>query len=209
MDNQEHHPHCVFMSNSYSQDYGKPQDDYDYDDDEEKELKDGIGCFLLFGLIGIFAAFSILIIAEHNKTEKIKQEKKWIEEIYTKLEQEEARKAAIKKAMADSMQHVQDSIEKYNYLCDSIAKAQYIQDSVNYVLSLDKKVAVDLVAFIDDGITSREIKVNVVGDSITPEEMSELGKTFNHMAWTAAKERQIEIDNNQEYYTKRIINEEQ
>ena len=111
--------------------------------------------------------------------------------------------------MADSMQHAQDSIEKYNYLCDSIAKAQYIQDSINSVLSLDKKVAVDLVAFIDDGITSREVKVNVVGDSITPEEISELGKTFNHMAWTAAKDRQTEIDNNQEYYTKRIINEEQ
>ena len=66
-----------------------------------------------------------------------------------------------------------------------------------------------MVAFIDDGITSREVKVNAVGDSIAPEEISELGKTFNHMAWTAAKDRQIEIDNNQEYYTKRIINEEQ
>lgn len=208
MDNQEHHPHCVFMSNSYSQDYGKPEDDYDYDDDEE-ELKNGMGCFLLFLLIVIFLLFAILIVAEHNKTEKSKQEKKWIEEIYTKLEQEEARKEVIKKAIADSMQHAQDSIEKYNYLCDSIAKAQYIQDSINYVLSLDKKVAVDLVAFIDDGITSREVKVNAVGDSITSEEISELGKTFNHMAWTAAKERQIEIDNNQEYYTKRIINEEQ
>ena len=209
MDNQEHHPHCVFVSNSYSQDYGKP-DDYDYDDDDdEKELREGLGCFLLFALIALFSVFTVLIIAEHNKTEKIKKEKKWIEEVYAKLEQEESRKAAIKKAIADSMQHAQDSIEKYNYLCDSIAKAQYIQDSVNYVLSLDKKVAVDLVAFIDDGITSREVKVNAVGDSITPEEISELGKTFNHMAWTAAKERQIEIDNNQEYYTKRIINEEQ
>ena len=207
MDNQEHHPHCVFMSNSYSQDYGKPEDDYDYDDEEE--LKNGMGCFLLFLLIVIFLLFAILIVAEHNKTEKSKQEKKWIEEIYTKLEQEEARKEVIKKAIADSMQHAQDSIEKYNYLCDSIAKAQYIQDSINYVLSLDKKVAVDLVAFIDDGITSREVKVNAIGDSITSEEISELGKTFNHMAWTAAKERQIEIDNNQEYYTKRIINEEQ
>ena len=204
MDNQEHHPHCVFMSNSYSQDHGKPEDDYDYDDDEE-ELKNGMGCFLLFLLIVIFLLFAMLIVAEHNKTEKSKQEKKWIEEIYTKLEQEEA----LKKAIADSMQHVQDSIEKYNYLCDSIAKAQYIQDSINYVLSLDKKVAVDLVAFIDDGITSREVKVNAIGDSITSEEISKLGKTFNHMAWTAAKERQIEIDNNQEYYTKRIINEEQ
>ena len=207
MDNQEHHPHCVFMSNSYSQDYGKPEDDYDYDDEEE--LKNGMGCFLLFLLIVIFLLFAMLIVAEHNKTEKSKQEKKSIEEIYTKLEQEEARKEAIKKAIADSMQHAQDSIEKYNYLCDSIAKAQYIQDSINYVLSLNKKVAVDLVAFIDDGITSREVKVNAVGDSITSEEISELGKTFNHMAWTAAKERQIEIDNNQEYYTKRIINEEQ
>ena len=207
MDNQEYHPHCVFMSNSYSQDYGKPEDDYD--DDDEEEFKNGMGCFLLFLLIVIFLLFAMLIVAEHNKTEKSKQEKKWVEEIYTKLEQEEARKEAIKKAMADSMQHAQDSIEKYNYLCDSIAKAQYIQDSINYVLSLDKKVAVDLVAFIDDGITSREVKVNVVGDSITSEEISQLGKTFNHMAWTAAKDRQIEIDNNQEYYTKRIINEEQ
>lgn len=206
MDNQEHHPHCVFISNSYSQDYGKPEDDYD---DDDEEFKNGMGCFLLFLLIVIFLLFAMLIVAEHNKTEKSKQEKKWIEEIYTKLEQEEARKEAIKKAMADSMQHAQDSIEKYNYLCDSIAKAQYIQDSINYVLSLDKKVAVDLVAFIDDGITSREVKVNAVGDSITPEEITELGKTFNHMAWTAAKDRQTEIDNNQEYYTKRIINEEQ
>lgn len=207
MDNQEHHPHCIFMSNSYSQDYGEPEDDYD--DNDEEEFKNGMGCFLLFLLIVIFLLFAMLIVAEHNKTEKSKQEKKSIEEIYAKLEQEEARKEAIKKAMADSMQHAQDSIEKYNYLCDSIAKAQYIQDSINYVLSLDKKVTVDLVAFIDDGITSREVKVNAVGDSITPEEITELGKTFNHMAWTAAKDRQTEIDNNQEYYTKRIINEEQ
>ena len=208
MDNQEHHPYCVFVSNSYSQDYGKPEDDYD-DGYDEEDFKGGMGCFLLFLLIVIFSLFSMLIIAEHYKTEKSKQEKRWIEETFAKLEQEEARKEAIKKAMADSMQHAQDSIEKYNYLCDSIAKAQYIQDSINYVLSLDKKVEVDLVAFIDDGITSREVKVNVVGDSITPEEISELGKTFNHMAWTAAKDRQTEIDNNQEYYTKRIINEEQ
>lgn len=202
MDNKEHHPHCVFMSNNYSQDY------YD-DDDDAKELSDGMGCLLLFFLIVIFSLFAMLIIAQHERSEKVKQEKKWIEETFAKLEQEAARKEAIKRAMADSMQHAQDSIEKYNYLCDSIAKAQYIQDSINSVLSLDKKVAVDLVAFIDDGITSREVKVNVVGDSITPEEISELGKTFNHMAWTAAKDRQTEIDNNQEYYTKRIINEEQ
>ena len=201
MDNKEHHPHCVFMSNNYSQDY--------YDDDDAKELSDGMGCLLLFFLIVIFSLFARLIIAQHERSEKVKQEKKWIEETFAKLEQEAARKEAIKRAMADSMQHAQDSIEKYNYLCDSIAKAQYIQDSINSVLSLDKKVAVDLVAFIDDGITSREVKVNVVGDSITPEEISELGKTFNHMAWTAAKDRQTEIDNNQEYYTKRIINEEQ
>lgn len=201
MDNKEHHPHCVFMSNNYSQDY--------YDDDDAKELSDGMGCLLLFFLIVIFSLFAMLIIAQHERSEKVKQEKKWIEETFAKLEQEAARKEAIKRAMADSMQHAQDSIEKYNYLCDSIAKAQYIQDSINSVLSLDKKVAVDLVAFIDDGITSREVKVNVVGDSITPEEISELGKTFNHMAWTAAKDRQTEIDNNQEYYTKRIINEEQ
>ena len=201
MDNKEHHPHCVFMSNNYSQDY--------YDDDDAKELSDGMGCLLLFFLIVIFSLFARLIIAQHERSEKVKQEKKWIEETFAKLEQEAARKEAIKRAMADSMQHAQDSIEKYNYLCDSIAKAQYIQDSINSVLSLDNKVAVDLVAFIDDGITSREVKVNVVGDSITPEEISELGKTFNHMAWTAAKDRQTEIDNNQEYYTKRIINEEQ
>lgn len=201
MDNKEHHPHCVFMSNNYSQDY--------YDDDDAKELSDGMGCLLLFFLIVIFSLFAMLIIAQHERSEKVKQEKKWIEETFAKLEQEAARKEAIKRAMADSMQHAQDSIEKYNYLCDSIAKAQYIQDSINSVLSLDKKVVVDLVAFIDDGITSREVKVNVVGDSITPEEISELGKTFNHMAWTAAKDRQTEIDNNQEYYTKRIINEEQ
>lgn len=206
MDNQEHHPHCVFMSNSYSQDYGEPEDDYD---DDEKELSDGMGCLLLFFLIVIFSLFAMLIIAQHERSEKGKQEKRWIEETLAKLEQEEARKEAIKKAMADSMQHAQDSIEKYNYLCDSIAKAQYIQDSINYVLSLDKKVAVDLVAFIDDGITSREVKVNAVGNSITPEEITKLGKTFNHMAWIAAKDRQTEIDNNQEYYTKRIINEEQ
>ena len=201
MDNKEHHPHCVFMSNNYSQDY--------YDDDDAKELSDGMGCLLLFFLIVIFSLFAMLIIAQHERSEKVKQEKKWIEETFAKLEQEAARKEAIKRAMADSMQHAQDSIEKYNYLCDSIAKAQYIQDSINSVLSLDKKVVVDLVAFIDDGITSREVKVNLVGDSITPEEISELGKTFNHMAWTAAKDRQTEIDNNQEYYTKRIINEEQ
>ena len=35
-----------------------------------------------------------------------------------------------------------------------------------------------------------------------------IGNSFAKLAYTAVKERQNEIDNNKEYYTKRIINEE-
>lgn len=203
MDNQEHHPHVIFSSETcsfhYSQDCYKSS--YHERDDNDDDTEYGCGCMVLFGVIFVFIVFFALLTFSAGNCKK-NEDPDWLRKEFLEMEAEKAAKIAREKAIADS-------IERYNYLCDSITKAQYVQDSINLSLVKDKKVSVDLVAFIDDGVTSREVTVNVIGDSITIEGITELGKTFNHMAWTAAKNRQEEIDNNQEYYTKRIINEEQ
>ena len=78
----------------------------------------------------------------------------------------------------------------------------------NAELAKEQKIKVDYIAFIDDGVTSRQVVVNTMTDSLSPEDMTLLGNSFGEVAYTAARERQNEIDNNKEYYTKRIVNEE-
>ncbi|MBO5628682.1 MAG: hypothetical protein J5965_06325, partial [Aeriscardovia sp.] len=101
------------------------------------------------------------------------------------------------------------SIARYQVLHDSILEAIRIKDSIDAALANQKKIKVDFIAFIDDGVTSREVTINSLNDSLSPNDVTLLGEAFGEMAYTAAKDRQFEIDNNKEYYTKRIKNEDQ
>lgn len=106
---------------------------------------------------------------------------------------------------------VDDSIaryRRYRVLHDSLFEAMRVKDGIDAALASQKKIKVDYIAFINDGVTSRQVVVNTVTDSLLLEEMILLGNSFGELAYTAARERQSEIDNNKEYYTKRIVNEE-
>ena len=71
-------------------------------------------------------------------------------------------------------------------------------------LELEKshKVKAEYIAFIDDGITSRQVVVNAEADSLTPEGMTVMGNSFGEMTLNAVRDRQREIDSNKNYYTK-------
>lgn len=116
--------------------------------------------------------------------------------------EEEAKRAEVRQKF------VTDSIAHYEVLHDSLINELQIQDSINAELAKEQKIKVDYIAFIDDGVTSRQVVVNTVTNSLSPEDITLLGNSFGKLAYTAARERQNEIDNNKEYYTKRIINEE-
>ena len=72
-----------------------------------------------------------------------------------------------------------------------------------------KKIKVDFIAFIDDGITKRTVNVNSVVDTLTEEVTTQLGKTFTIMSVESAKERQKEIDRTKDYYKHLRIKTEQ
>lgn len=72
-----------------------------------------------------------------------------------------------------------------------------------------KKIKVDFIAFIDDGVTSRTVNVNSVVDTLTEEVTTQLGKTFTIMSVESAKERQKEIDRTKDYYKHLRIKTEQ
>lgn len=74
---------------------------------------------------------------------------------------------------------------------------------------INHDVTVETNITVSDGVTSREVTVNSLNDSLSPNDVTLLGEAFGEMAYTAAKDRQSEIDNNKEYYTKRIKNEDQ
>ena len=205
MDNQEHHPHITYSSefggSRYKQDY------YDYKapnpDDSGESL--GCGCLALFILCVAIGSCSIFFLKYMQKefeknppntnfclaTDKPCNDAK-----------EEERRQALEKRKQDSIKYVQDSIERYNRLYDSTLVAIRIQDSIDAELAKTQKVKAEYIAFIDDGITSREVKVNAVADSLTEEGLNAMGMSFNEMAWNAAQDRQNEIDNNKNYYTK-------
>ena len=203
MDNQEHHPYVVSISSSYDGDH------YTGDSELSKTATAILGasfiiCMAIF--LGLMYFGITQIDLDRDKSfgnaclcagcQRCKDANDRV-----KAEEEVKRAEARQKFVADS-------IARYNVLYDSLMNAYRIQDSINAELAKERKIKVDYIAFIDDGVTSRQVVVNTVTDSLSPEDMTLLGKSFGELAYTAARERQNEIDNNKEYYTKRIVNEE-
>lgn len=203
MDNEEHHPHVVSISSSYDGDH--------YIDDSELS-KSAFTIFATSLVIGMAIFIGSMVFAftkmdlDGNKSfgnaclcagcQRCKDANDRV-----RAEEEAKRAEARQKFIADS-------IARYEVLHDSLINELQIQDSVNAELAKEQKIKVDYIAFIDDGITSRQVVVNTVTDSFLPEDMTLLGNSFGKLAYTTTRERQNEIDNNKEYYTKRIINEE-
>ena len=103
---------------------------------------------------------------------------------------------------------VQDSAARYSPLYDSLLSEFAYADSVSAVLPVAGKISVEYLAFIDDGVTSRQVAANILVDTLVPDAVTGLGESFGEMAYTAAVDRQAEIDADGEYYTRRIRNEE-
>ena len=184
MDNQEHHPHLVKIGYEYSNDYYEREVVL-----TKNDFQVGCICFLL--LMVLFLCGLLVMIAGNNvNTNKFEQSQIDSKEI-------EAHK-----------KFVEDSIARYQVLHDSIFEATRIQDSINAELVKQQKIKVDYIAFIDDGVTSRQVVINTLADSITPNDITILGNSFAKMTYSAVKDRQNEIDNNKEYYTKRVKYEE-
>lgn len=200
MDNQVHHPHVTYSSEvggSYSKDYYN--DKARNCDDCSEDL--GCGCLgLLLMCVAMFsvALFFVKFVGQPNNsfTNFCLQSKSCNDA------KEAERRAAEEKRKADSIKYVQDSIIKYDRIHDSIAVAIKTQDSLNAELAKKQQVRAEYIAFIDDGVTSREVKVNAVADSLTQEGMQAMGESFTEMSLNAVRDRQNEIDNNKEYYTK-------
>lgn len=206
MDNEEHHPHLVNVGwSDYRNDHYTSNNEY-----IDKEFCVGCGCTVIFSIILFTVLFFAFDKAEfdgdrrtgnfcacaacNNRCNDAK--------VKERLEAE-AKKAEARRKFVD------DSIARYQILYDSLFESMRVKDSIDAALVNQKKIKVDFIAFIDDGVTSREITVNSLNDSLSPNDVTLLGEAFGEMAYTAAKDRQFEIDNNKEYYTKRIKNEDQ
>lgn len=205
MDNQVHHPHVTYsseVSGAYSKDYYN--DKARNCDDCSEDL--GCGCLGLFFLCIAIGSIVIFFVKAGEKNLSVttnsftnfclQTDKPCIDA------KEAERRAAEEKRKADSIKYVQDSIAKYDRIHDSIAVAIKTQDSLDAELVKKQQVRAEYIALIDDGVTSREVKVNAVADSLTPEGMQAMGESFTEMSLNAVRDRQNEIDNNKEYYTK-------
>lgn len=191
MDNEEHHPHLVNVGwSNYSNDHYKSNTGC-----TDKEFCVGCGCTVILTIILFSVLFFAFDMAEFNNRcndAKVKE-----------LLEAEAKKAEARRKFVD------DSITRYQVLHDSILEAIRVKDSIDAALVNQKKIKVDFIAFIDDGVTSKEVTISSLNDSLSPNDVTLIGEAFGEMAYTAAKDRQTEIDNNKEYYTKRIKNEDQ
>lgn len=99
------------------------------------------------------------------------------------------------KALADSI-YATD----LNHRADSIAQVAIKHDSLIAELPKEKKVQIELVAVIEDGITTRKVQTAAVLDTIKETDMKHLTKTITVMATNMAKDRQTEIDTSKTYY---------
>lgn len=91
---------------------------------------------------------------------------------------------------------------------DSIAKEIQEKEKVIAELPKEKKVQIELMATIEDGITTRRVQTGVILDTIKEADMKHLTKVITSMATNMAKDRQTEIDTSKTYYkTVRINNE--
>jgi hypothetical protein len=87
-----------------------------------------------------------------------------------------------------------------NHRADSIAQLAIKHDSLIAELPKEKKVQIELVAVIEDGITTRKVQTAAVLDTIKEADMKHLTKTITVMATNMAKDRQTEIDTSKTYY---------
>ena len=99
------------------------------------------------------------------------------------------------KAIADSI-YAHD----LNRRADSIARVTIKRDSIIAELPKEKKVQVELVAVIEDGVTTRKVQTAAILDTIRENDMRHLTKTITAMATNMAKDRQTEIDTSKTYY---------
>lgn len=186
MDNREYHPHVV------------PNDISDYKRDHyttDKDNDEVCGCIFLLSFLLFISFLTLGAITSLNDPD-------------FKAKQELAKREVIEAFIADSVKHAKDSIARYEYVYDSVITALHVRDSINRVLEEQKKTKITFTAFIDDGVTSREVNVVSEGDSLPIASIRLLGQSFNKLAFTAAVERQNEIDNNKEYYTRFVTGED-
>ena len=99
------------------------------------------------------------------------------------------------KALADSIYAV--DLERR---ADSVAREVIKHDSLVSTLPKNKRVQIELVAVIEDGVTTRKVQTDVVLDTIRESDMKHLTKTITAMATNMAKDRQTEIDTSRTYY---------
>lgn len=201
MDNEEHHPHLVNVDwSDYRNDHYKNNNEY-----TDKEFCVGCGCTVLITII----LFSVLFFA-FDKAE-FDGDRRAGNFCACAACNNRCNDAKVKELLEAEARRkfVDDSIARYQVLHDSLLEAIRVKDSIDAALVNQKKIKVDFIAFIDDGVTSREVTVNSLNDSLSPNDVTLLGEAFGEMAYTAAKDRQFEIDNNKEYYTKMFKNEDQ
>lgn len=99
------------------------------------------------------------------------------------------------KALADSI-YTHDLDRR----ADSVARVTIKRDSLIAELPKEKKVQVELVAVIEDGVTTRKVQTAAILDTIRENDMRHLTKTITAMATNMAKDRQTEIDTSKTYY---------
>ena len=99
------------------------------------------------------------------------------------------------KALADSIYAV--DLERR---ADSVAREVIKHDSLVSTLPKNKRVQIELVAVIEDGVTTRKVQTDVLLDTIRESDMKHLTKTITAMATNMAKDRQTEIDTSRTYY---------
>jgi hypothetical protein len=112
----------------------------------------------------------------------------------------EARRVATLEEQERNRQRIRDSLAQYFHVRDSIRAELLREDSLKAELERAKKVKIDYIAVIDDGITKRTVNVNSVADSLTAENTELLGKTFHTATYQAVIDRQKEINKNKDYY---------
>jgi hypothetical protein len=120
----------------------------------------------------------------------------------------EARRVATLEEQERNRQRIRDSLAQYFHVRDSIRAELLREDSLKAELERAKKVKIDYIAVIDDGITKRTVNVNSVADTLTPENTEILGKTFHTATYQAVIDRQKEINKTRDYYKHLRLNTE-
>ena len=99
------------------------------------------------------------------------------------------------RASADSAYRVNLALR-----ADSIMAALKTRDSVIAELPKEKKVQVELVATIEDGVTTRRVHSSIILDTLRESDIKFMTQSITKMATNMAKDRQAEIDTSDNYY---------